>query len=687
MKFSYNWLKDLARFKESPARLAELLTLRSFEVESVVRAKNDWTLDVKITANRTSDAAHHIGLAREIAVAHGYAPKLPMIQTKGFTKGTFPRVRVSIAGGDLTPRYIAVPIRISKVGTSPRWMQERLIASGFRPLNAVVDVTNYVMCEMGIPLHAFDFGKIQGHEMRIREAHDGEELETLDGVKRSLPKGAIIIEDAKRIIDLAGIMGGENSAVSKETKELFLQAAVFDSVRIYRTTRALGFSSAASKMYAAGVSPSRTEDALWRSIGLLKECGVFVSHGNFIDQYPKKEMPKKIRFRPEYADQLIGEHLHPDFYRKIFTLLGFRISRRLKGWDVEVSPVRRDIVAEEDLIEEAMRFYGYEKIKPRMPAGALASGKENDEVMTEFRIREYLSGKGFSESLLRQFASPKELELFSIDPRRAIALENPLNPETTHLTPRVLIQYIESAAANMRNFNSVRIFGIGKSFRKRESGKGLEGIDEHKDLILAVAEKGSGGDNEFFELKGTIDSMLEAFGIHEHWYDDALRVPERKTSFALFHPYRSAEIRANSEKIGVIGEIHPAILEELKSHGRIVAAEIDFSALLRHIRTEQEFRSIPKFPAITRDISLIVPSDVNIEDVSTVIEAAGGSNLLDTDLFDYFEDEEMKRAGRKSIAFHLIFQAEDRTLTDEEADQSVLSIIQALEEMRWEVRR
>lgn len=694
MKFSYKWLKDIVGFKESPEKLGELLTLRSFEVESIEKIESDWALDIKIPTNRISDAANHLGLAREIAIITNSKLNPPVGGQKSIRQSAdknqksngiiAPKVEILV--GDLAVRYNAVPIRIAAIGVSPKWMQERLTTCGFRPLNAVVDVTNYVMLEMGEPMHAFDLGKVRGRRMRIREAKKSEKLETLDGTVHALPEGAIIIEDEERIIDLAGIMGGENSAVSEETKEIFLQAAVFDPVRIYRASRALNFSSAASKIYAAGIDAARTEDALLRAIGLLRECGVFVSHGDFIDFYPKKEMPKKILFRPEYANRLIGEVIKFDFYKKIFAALGFRALAKKDRWVVEVPTARRDISIEEDLIEEAARFYGYEKIQPRMPEGGLHVGRENEEYALESVIRGYFSSHGYSESLLHEFASESDLKEFSIDSGRALALENPLNPETAYLHPRIAAKYASSAAANIRNFDSVKIFGIAKSFRKKE-GTGLKGVDEHKDFIVALADKDAKGESGFYNLKGALDGFFDSLGIAEHWYDDSSLRAESEGERGIFHSHRAAEIRIDGEKIGVIGEIHPAILESQKARARIAVAEIDFDALRKHADAEREFRPIPKYPAVIRDISLVVPSDVRVDDVLEVIEESGGENLSDVDLFDYFEDDAMRERRQKSLAFHLIFQSEDRTLTDRDVEKDISLIVKALEQNRWDVKK
>ena len=723
MKFSYNWLKELVRFKESPEKLAEVLTLHAFEYETIEKVGSDWAIDIKIPANRMSDAAGHIGLAGEIAVILGKhktqipnhkqntRPTSPASELAGgrakyktqSTKTTSP-IQIKISNLEICPRYTAQELTLKTIGPSPKWMREKLITCGFRPIDAVVDVTNYVMLEMGQPLHAFDAEKIKGRNMTVREAKKGEELTTLDGVKHKLPEGAIIIEDENRIIDLAGIMGGANSAVGPRSRRVLLQAAVFDPVRIYKTTRDLKFISAASKIYASGVDLNGTRAALERAIGLLQEIAGAEEDAPLIDIYPKKIAFRKIKFRPNYVDGLIGQPLGENFYKKTFTEFGFKVAKKGKDLWVEIPTRRRDIELEEDLIEEAVRIFGYEKIKPKMPEIALAPPVRNDELWWEERVRDYLAGAGFTEHLPYEFIGDQELALFQLDPSEAIEVANPISSETKYLCPRILIKYVTSAAENARSFDTVKVSGIAKSFKKKD-----DGAEEHKDLVVVLSRKGASGEpragtprqnkfgtgqassvrgeDEFYELKGILDQLFENLGISDYWYDDEIELGIRNKELGIFHPYRVAQINVGDERIGNVGEIHPVVSENIKSRARIVAAELDFEKLWKLARAEQEFLPIGKYPAIIRDIAVVVPANTKADDVQEIIENIGGKLLVDSDLFDYFQDEQMREAEGKSLAFHLIFQSPERTLKDEEVNVIVGKIIKALEEKEWKVRK
>lgn len=680
MKFSYNWLKELVLFKDTPQELAEVLTMRAFEVEAVEKSGNDFILDAKIPTNRISDAGNHLGLAKEIA-------SLLRLKVKKQSSHAFvskPQARplkIEIAKPELCPRYTAVILDLKENSASPGWMQERLAACGYRPINAIVDATNYVMLEHGQPLHAFDLDKIRGGRMTIRESKDGEKITTLDGSAHKLPRGAIVIEDAEGPIDLAGIMGGENSAVSERTRQILLQAAVFDPVRIYRATRALNFSSDAAKIYSAGSDPNKTVGALRRAVDLLLQMNVIGDPQGYIDIYPQKILPKKIVFRPEYADKIIGETLGHKFHQEVFKRLGFKKRGGKEQWIIEVPTERRDISQEEDLIEEIARFYGYQKLKPRMPEGRLAPAPRNDAVWWERRIADHLAGAGFTETHLYEFSGDRELDQFGIDRARVIALENPMNPETKYLVPRALIKSALSAADNLKHFDAVKIFSISKSFRAYP-------LAEEKNLTLCLAAKGASGEEEFYLLKGVIDQMLESAGISDHWYDDHAGLGTWNLELGkIYHPYRRAEIKIGDEKIGNIGEIHPAITENIKSKARIIAAEIDMEKLSRMATNEAEYRPIGKYPAIIRDIAVIVPADARTQEAENVIQSAGGDLLTDTDLFDYFQDEEMRGSEERSLAFHLVFQSDKRTLTDAEVEAAIKNIIAALEKKGWEVKK
>lgn len=679
MKFSYHWLKELAPFKESPQKLAEILNARAFEVEGIEKKGDDFILDAKIPTNRVSDAGSHLGLAEEIAALLKLKVKIPPSRALSI-KSPIQTPKITIAKTELCPRYTAVILDLKENTASPAWLAGRLTACGLRPINAIIDMTNYIMLETGQPLHAFDLDKIRGGRMTIRESRDGETLTTLDGTGHTLPQGVIVIEDAKGIIDLAGIMGGANSAVSASTRRILLQAAAFDPVRIYRAMRALHFSSDAAKIYAAGTDPNKTEGALRRAVDLLVRADAVSTPREYIDLYPQKVTPKKIVFRPAYADHIIGVALGPAFHADVFRRLGFTAHRGKRQWVVKVPTKRKDLKHEEDLIEEVARFYGYARLASKLPESHLAPAPRNDSAWWERRIADHLVGAGFTETRRYAFTGERELDNFHIDRARVVAPENPMNPETAYLVPRSAIKVIASAADNLKHFDEAGIFTIAKSFLQ-------DPLEETKNLVICLAQKGTAGEELFYRLKGAVEQMLEALGISDHWYDDATGDKEYGTRDVLYHPYRYAEIKIGDEKIGVLGEVHPDILKNIKARGRIVAAEIDMERLTALATAEAEYRPIGKYPSIIRDIAVVVPEETKTEQILNIIESNGGALLADTDLFDYFQDGALADNAQKSLAFHLVFQSSDRTLTDAEIDAIIKEVITALETQNWEVKK
>lgn len=687
MKFSYNWLTSLLNLKKSPQELSYLLTTRAFEVDSCEKVGSDFALDIKVPANRIADAAGHEGFTREIASILDVKYKSPDIQIlEKYKKNK--ELDIKIADEKLCPRYTAQILEVKNIGASPKWMQDRLTTCGIRPIDAVVDITNYVMLATGQPLHAFDFEKILGGKIIVRESKKGETITTLDGASHALLGGAIVIQDAERLIDLAGIMGGRSSAVSPFTKKILLQAAVFDPEKIYSTARDLGFSSSASKIYSAGIDPNQTMQALHSAVTLLsKNAGAKVISAP-VDIYPKKTFPKKIFFRPDYADSLIGSGEKHTHYQKIFQSRGWKTAVKKGGLVVEIPTYRHDLFIEEDLIEEAARAIGYENIPSRFPEVKIVPAEKNEERVWETRVRTHFIGAGFTESVAYEFTGAKELDDFFLDRERIVELENPLNPETRYMTPRILMAFVSSAAKNIQHLESVKLFGIGKSFLHASLQSPLPTADtiERKDCIAVIAQKETSGEEGFYELKGRIDQLIESMGIGDHWYDDAIGPEIRNRELRMFHPYRVAEIKVGDTRVGILGELHPEVLKNIKSKARISAAEINFDALWKLAREESEYRAPSKFPAIIRDIALLVPDETRMAEILNVIENNGGALLRDTDLFDYFRDEEMRGENRKSLAFHLVFQSDERTLIESEVDTIMQKIVHALKEKGWLVR-
>jgi len=694
MKFSYNWLKELAGFKDTPEHLAEFLTMRVFEVESVEQKGTDTILDIKLLPNRVADASGHLGMAREIATLKELRIKNRESRIKEDKKRkTSDILTVKIENPEDCPRYTARVITEVRVGHSPAWMRERLEACGLQSINNIVDATNYVMLETGQPLHAFDAEKLGGGRdakkiIHVRRAKKDERIETLDGKTYNLSPDVLLITDSTNPLAIAGIKGGRASGITDETRTIIIESANFNPLRIRTASRQLKLKTDASYRFEHGMDPNQTITALDRAAEII--TGADVADGivlsSAVDIVTKKIIPSKILFRVSAANALLGTHLSSSFYRSTFMRLGCGVTKKAGDAMIVTPPtIRRDLAIEEDLIEEAGRILGYDNIPPEMPVIAARPAERNDERWWEERIRDILAGAGFSESMLSEFTSAQELGQFHLNPKVAPELENPLNPETHYLVPRVLIKYVVSATENLRHFDTVRIFGIAKSFRAGKNGM-MPGVEERKHLIITLAEKGSSGEDEFYRLKGATEQLLKSLGISDHWYDDERESGIMNQESGIYHPHRYAQIKIGDEKIGVIGEIHPSILESIKTKTRIAAAEIDFAALARAATTETEYRPIGKYPAIVRDIAVIVPANTKTQEVENIIEVAGGALLADTDLFDYFQDEDMRESEQKSLAFHLIFQSPERTLTDAEADAAVKDIATALEEKNWEVR-
>ncbi len=722
MKFSYNWLKELVPFKESPKQLAEFLTMRAFEIESLEKKGGDMVLDIKLLPNRVSDASGHIGMAREIGALKNYKIQNPKskqiskspssvaallrrtgkIQTKDF-------LRIKIDEPDDCLRYTARVIINVRVGPSPKWLRERLNVCGLQSINNIVDATNYVMLESGQPLHAFDWEKL-GQEIGnkktgkksiiIRRAKRGETIETLDKKTFALTPEVLLITDGNDPLAIAGIKGGMASSITDDTHTIVLESANFNPARVHIGSQLLRLKTDASYRFEHGMDPNQTIMALDRVAEIIAQpdvAGGNIASGT-IDVYPKKVIAQKILFSISDANRLLGTELDRAFYQKALVRIGCAVvQHRVSHKDefMVVPPtIRRDLAIPEDLIEEAGRILGYENIAPQLPAFAAIPAGRNDERYWENRVRDFAIGSGFTESMLYAFTGDRELAQFFIDPATAPELENPLSPETKYLVPRVLIKYISSAVENLRNFDTVKIFGAGKSFVRTPKGlpAGRQGVDEHKDLVFTLATKNtssgrSGGEQEFYEIKGMLDRLFETLGIADQWYDDALTSTEHVHAAKLFHPYRVAQIKIGDDLIGMMGEIHPAILDDLKSHGRIIAAEINFDRLWKRAQDEVEFRPVSKYPAVIRDIAAVVPENTKTEEVLNIIENTAGELLINTDLFDYFQDEEMRRANIKNLAFHLIFQSPDRTLTDAEIEKLVGKVTTALEARGWEVRK
>ncbi|OHA72948.1 MAG: phenylalanine--tRNA ligase subunit beta [Candidatus Wildermuthbacteria bacterium RIFCSPLOWO2_01_FULL_47_18] len=679
MLFSYVWLQEFIKTQlPKPEKLADDLALHVFEVEGIEKAKNDTIVDVKILPQR-GDCLSHMGLGREIAAIEKKELLEPERALLKAQEGTLDPLKVSIENREFVPRYTALVVEGVSLGSSPQWMQERLESLGINAINNVVDTTNYIMLELGQPLHAFDFSKIQGYVMNIRGARAGERLTLLDETEIILPKGVLVIEDQNRLIDLAGIKGGKVSSIGKGTRNIVLQAAVFDREKIYQTKKQINYRTTAADIYSHGVDPNLAKTALERALFLLQKYG----GGKLvqvIDIYPKPVKPTVVQFSSAAAEKLLGVSIPKKETDSILKRLGFKV----QGQRVSVPTWRADVMIPEDLVEEVGRLHGLEAIPATFPHGSVVPPEENQDRVWLEQLRDNLKEVGFVESYNYSFVGEKDVTTLGYSEKDAsllVALQNPMSEDFKYLRMNLLDNLLKNIVLNERAFpdKTLKFFETEKVFAQT-----LKGVEEELCIAFVLAPP-SRTSKAFLEAKGIVDSLFSSLGITDAWYDEFKAVPDKGRN-ALWQEAKRAEIKIGNAEIGFLGEISSSVLNGLGMKRQVVAMELNVKKLLTHALEEREYRPPSKFPPALQDIALLVPRDVRVEDVVEVMERSGGELVADIDLFDMYEGSELPE-GKKSLAFHIVYQAEDRTLTGKEVETVHKIITQALEENPgWEVR-
>lgn len=735
MKFSYNWIKELSGVDKTPHEMAEMLTMHSFQVDSVDPSGDDSILNIDVLPNRTHDCLSHAGVAKEVALLMG----MPLardpqaadvaVEESGAARAD-EMLSVAIEDAGSCTRYSARVISNVTVGPSPEWMVRRLEASGLRSINNIVDATNYVMLELGQPLHAFDYDKIQNSKIKnqndnakfkniiVRKAKSGERFTTIDGKELLLDASMLVIADETHPIALAGIKGGADSAVDADTSTIIIESANFEAVGVARTSRKIGLATDASVRFAAGLDPNLTTSALNRAAVLIAEIAGGTVLQGIINVYPAPVAAKPIVLECSAVHRLLGIEMSREKIASILESIGCVISghrmwlsenssfpQSLRGSranqeegigatsDVQtlmVTPptVRLDLITPEDLIEEIGRIIGYENIPPAMPVSVIVPAGAAEEIVFADRIRDALAAAGMAESYNYSLIA---------DPGVAdgLTLENPMSDRRNYLRPSLLPGLIKNAHDNMRFFDDVRVFEIGRIFanNKRQTAKGGERyndfaghlrsvlgdspVNERLSVGAILARKGAKHDDLFYELKGVFGALCERLRVGEAWFDDYKATPEPGTIPGIWDEPRTAEIKIGDTEVGYLGVI--------RQTERFAAAafEFDMGMLLAIGRSEQEFQPIPKYPSVMRDISILVDPDMRISSVENAIENSGARYIKDVDLFDMFEPNDEGQAvkngmAQKSLAFHIIYQADDHTLTDEEVNSEHAKVEQAL---------
>ena len=688
MVFSYNWLQSFFKRKlPAPKKLAELLTSHFASVEEIKKKGNDFTLDIDIKPNRAGDCFSHLGIAREIAAILNLNFQLPETKIKEDKKLKLKDfIRVEVVGRGTCQRYTAKVITGVKIGNSPEGIKARLKVCGLRPINNIVDIANYVMLETGQPLHAFDGEKLEGKKIIVRFAKEGEKITTLDGEKYNLDDDILVIADSQKPVAIAGIKGGKLPEIDNKTKVVILESANFNSQVIRRASRKLNLRTDASLRFEHGLDPNLTEFGISRAAYLIQKIAKGKVIKGSIDIYPKKTIAKRINLDLSYLKSLLGVEISRSRIMDILKKLEFKIvhspkeSLRLPTGQakfniltVEVPTFRLDIFLQEDLIEEVGRIYGYEKIPVLFPVSALIPPKKNYEIFWEETTKNILKEAGFSEVYNYSFISEKDKNIFGNN--NLIELENPLSVDFKYLRASLIPNLLKNIQKNQKKAAKIKIFELGKIFRKNK-----EKLEEKRMLTATILGE------EFYQLKGVVDLLLNKIGISDVWYDNYKPTPE-ESKLSLWHSKKCAEIKIGQEEVGFLGEMSDKISETLKLSQKVVLFDLDFEKLAKLASEEHEFRPIPKYPSAVRDLAILVPPQVKVEEVLNVIEITGGTLVCDIDLFDIYEGEELPE-GKKNLAFHLIYQAQDRTLSSKEIDQLHQKIIKTLEsEPEWQVRR
>ena len=688
MVFSYNWLQSFFKRKlPAPKKLAELLTSHFASVEEIKKKGNDFTLDIDIKPNRAGDCFSHLGIAREIAAILNLNFQLPETKIKEDKKLKLKDfIRVEVVGRGTCQRYTAKVITGVKIGNSPEGIKARLKVCGLRPINNIVDIANYVMLETGQPLHAFDGEKLEGKKIIVRFAKEGEKITTLDGEKYNLDDDILVIADSQKPVAIAGIKGGKLPEIDKKTKIVVLESANFNPQVIRRGSRKLNLKTDASLRFEHGIDPNLTEFGISRAAYLIQKIAKGKVIKGSIDIYPKKTIAKRINLDLSYLKSLLGVEISRPRIVDILKKLEFKIvhspkeSLRLPTGQakfniltVEVPTFRLDIFLQEDLIEEVGRIYGYEKIPVLFPVSALIPPKKNYEIFWEETTKNILKEAGFSEVYNYSFISEKDKNIFGNN--NLIELENPLSVDFKYLRASLIPNLLKNIQKNQKKAAKIKIFELGKIFRKNK-----EKLEEKRMLTATILGE------EFYQLKGVVDLLLNKIGISDVWYDNYKPTPE-ESKLSLWHSKKCAEIKIGQEEVGFLGEMSDKISETLKLSQKVVLFDLDFEKLAKLASEEHEFRPIPKYPSAVRDLAILVPPQVKVEEVLNVIEITGGTLVRDIDLFDIYEGEELPE-GKKNLAFHLIYQAQDRTLSSKEIDQLHQKIIKTLEsEPEWQVRR
>lgn len=648
---------------------------------------DDVIFEMELTPNR-ADCFSMVGMALETGAIFNRKVTLPEVKVKEEGPSINGRASIHIAEPEYCSRFCSRLLENVKIGRSPEWIESRLRSNNIRPINNIVDAANYVMLEMGQPMHTYDYDKIAGHSLTLRHAKDGEVLVTLDGEKRTLTSADLVIADEKGAVGLAGVMGGLNSEITESTTSVLLESAVFDSASIRRTSRRLGLRSEASGRYEKGINAKRSAEALNRICQILEEQGACTVASDMLDEYPNPKPEQVIHTSFDAINDYIGIHLPDEQITDILTRLHFKVENNNREIAVTVPEFRLDVEGRHDLAEEVARVYGYANIPITTPWSAIAEGEMSQEQEASMLIEDTLINSGLSQVLNYSFMHKDDLKRLNYPETHkvfnAIPIMNPISEEYPDLRTTLMPGLIHTLKYNLAQKNSeVSIFEIGRVYYPKALPLTELPVEDNRVSALlsgTVSEEGYPNDHrpyDFFDIKGIVENVLAKLGITD--YDI------QRSVCPVFHPGVSADFVKDGKVLVSFGELHPAVLDNFDIKQKVYGFSMSLSELNDYISGEVAFQPIPKFPASARDLAILVPEELSDADVEAIITKRGGKHLESLTLFDLYQGKQVPE-GYKSMAYSLAFRAQDRTLTDSDVDTWIKKIVDDLEKNGCKLR-
>ncbi len=646
--------------------------------ESAIKALglDDVVFEYEITSNRV-DCFGVLGLAREAAATFGKAFVPPVVTETGNNEDVNDYIKVTVKDTELCPRYCARVVKNIKIAPSPKWMQRRLASQGIRPINNIVDITNYVMEEYGQPMHAYDLDTIAGKEIIVRRADKGEKFVTLDGQERTMDDSVLMICDGEKAVGIAGIMGGENSMITDHVQTMLFEAACFDGTNIRLSSKKVGLRTDASGKFEKGLDPNNAIEAINRACQLIEELGAGDVVGGVVDVYGKVKEGRRIPFDAQKVNALLGTKISKEdmigYFKKID--LGYDDEKD----EVIVPSWRQDLECLADMAEEVARFYGYDNIPTSLPSGEATTGKLSFKLRVEAVARDTAEFCGFSQGMSYSFESPKVFDKLLIpqdsELRKTVVISNPLGEDFSIMRTVSLNGMLTSLSTNYNRRNKdVRLYELGNIYLPKQIPV-TELPEERMQFTLGMY-----GDGDFYTMKGVVEEFFDKAGIHgKETYDPKAGKP-------FLHPGRQANVIYDGRVIGYLGEIHPQVADNYSIKERVYVAVIDMPEVVELASFDRKYQGIARFPAVSRDISMVMPKEILAGEVEKVFDAKGGQYLESYALFDIYEGAQIK-AGFKSLAYSLTFRAKDKTLEEADYAPAMDKILKSLEAMGIELRK